>query len=296
MEVNYIKCRLCARHCEVDRNNTVGFCNSGVNPVVSRAALHMWEEPIISGTRGSGTIFFSGCSLGCIFCQNYKISKELFGREISVTRLAEIMLELEEKGAHNINLVTPTHFVPSIREAILLSRREGLSVPIVYNTGGYDDLEAIRSLDGLIDIYLPDFKYHTAKTAKEYSKAENYCENAKKIIAEMHRQTGEYSIGDDGIMRRGMIVRIMLLPERVAEAKLILKYLLDTYGDKIYVSLMNQYTPIEGMSAPLNRKVTREEYRQLVSYGEKLGLRNGFVQDSESASSFYTPDFDLTGV
>jgi putative pyruvate formate lyase activating enzyme len=206
------------------------------------------------------------------------------------------MLELQQKGAHNINLVTPTHYIPSIAEAIPMARRMGLTIPIVYNTGSYDNVDALRTLDGLVDVYLPDLKYYNVKTAESYSRASDYPTVARDAIAEMFRQVGEPLIDENGIMRRGMIVRILLLPGRVAEAKLSLKYLLDTYGDNVYVSLMNQYTPMPGMAPPLNRRVTREEYLELLDYAEKLGLKNGFTQDFGTASESFIPPFNLEGI
>ena len=264
--------------------------------VISRAALHHWEEPPISGTRGSGTIFFTGCSLGCVFCQNRHISSGEHGKTVSTERLSEIMSELQGQGAHNVNLVTPTHFVPSIKNAIDLARSRGLTLPIVYNTGSYDTEETIDTLDGYVNVYLPDFKYFLPKTAKKYSFAEDYPAVAKKAIDKMVKQVGAPVFDSEGIMTRGVIVRILLLPTHVAEAKLALKYLHDTYGDKIYISLMNQYTPMEGMEKPLDRRVSREEYRSLIDYAEKIGLNNGFTQEYGTAKESFIPDFDLTGV
>ena len=256
----------------------------------------MWEEPIISGSRGSGTIFFSGCSLGCVFCQNREISRGAAGTLITAQRLADIMLSLEEKGAHNINLVTPTHYAPHIKEAILSARSRGMSIPIVYNTGSYDSVETLRTLSGLVDIYLPDLKYHLPKTAKAYSFAENYPTVAKDAIDEMVRQTGAPVLGEDGMMKRGVVVRILLLPSHLAEAKLSVKYLYSHYGDTVYISLMSQYTPMPGMKAPLDRTVTRSEYRELVEYTAALGVTKCFVQEEGSASDTYIPAFDGTGV
>ena len=292
----YKGCRLCARGCGVDRTETAGYCRSTSDMYIARAALHYWEEPPISGSNGSGTIFVSGCSLSCIFCQNQEISRGRAGEKVSASQLASIMLRLESEGAHNINLVTPTHFVPSIREAILLARSGGLSIPILYNTGSYDSYSALEMMDGLVDIYLPDMKYYSGKSAAQLSSAPDYTDVAKAVIAEMVRQVGEPRFNEEGIMTRGVIVRILLLPGHVAEAKLALKYLHDTYGDKIYVSLMNQYTPMQGMTAPLDRGVTREEYRQLTDYAEKIGLVNGFTQDFGTAAESFIPPFDGSGV
>lgn len=292
----YEKCNLCARNCLVDRRYKRGYCNMSDELYISRAALHFWEEPPISGTRGSGTIFFSGCSLSCVFCQNREISRGRTGKAVTVERLSEIMTDLQKQGAHNINLVTPTHYIPSIVSAISDARSRGLSIPIVYNTGSYDNVSALRLLEGLVDIYLPDLKYYTEKTASEFSSAKYYPTVSRSAIAEMVRQVGEPVFNEEGIMLRGVIVRILLLPGRVAEAKLSLKYLIDTYGDKIYISLMNQYTPMSGMKPPLNRRVTHEEYEDLIAYAEKLGLKNGFTQEFGTAEESFIPSFDNTGV
>ncbi len=287
----YKNCNLCARKCSIDRTVSCGVCRMGKDMYISHYWLHMWEEPPISGTRGSGTIFFDGCSLRCAFCQNAIISRGRNGKLATPDELSNIMLELEEKGAHNINFVTPTHYVPSIIHSVCIARSLGLKIPTVYNTSSYDTIYTIRSLDGTIDIYLPDFKYFTSKTAKKYSMAQDYPEVAKATIAEMIKQVGSPVFDVDGIMQRGVIVRILLLPGHVAEAKLILKYLYYTYGDDIYISLMCQYTPMPGMDSPLNRKVTKEEYRQLINYAEKMGVKNAFIQEGDSASDSFIPPF-----
>ena len=293
---NYKHCMLCNRKCGVDRTEKAGYCRMTDRIYLSRAALHFWEEPPISGDRGSGTVFFSGCSLSCVYCQNQEISRGRAGKEVSIERLSHIMLELETSGAHNVNLVTPTHYIPSIVEAIKGARALGLTIPIVYNTGSYDSLSALKTLDGLVDVYLPDLKYYTEKTAMKFSSAGDYPLVARAAIDEMVRQVGEPIFNNDGIMTRGVIVRILLLPGHVAEAKLSLKYLLDTYGDKIYISLMNQYTPMIGMKPPLNRTVTRDEYNQLVDYAERLGLKNGFTQEFGTAKDSFIPPFNCDGV
>ncbi|MBO5009350.1 MAG: radical SAM protein [Clostridia bacterium] len=290
-ENEYKLCNLCARECGVDRNTTVGFCRMGSDIYLSYYSLHKWEEPPISGEKGSGTIFFAGCSLGCTFCQNKDISRGRNGKPVTEKELSDIMLELQRAGAHNINFVTPTHYSPSVKKAILISRERGLRLPTVYNTGSYDSLSALQNLDGAIDIYLPDLKFYMSDTAKKYALAPDYPGVAKRAIAEMIRQVGEPAFDEKGIMKKGVIARILLLPGHVAEAKLILKYLYDTYGDKIYISLMNQYTPMQGMPAPLNRKVTREEYRQLVDYALRLGVTNAFVQEFGTASESFIPPF-----
>ena len=292
----YKNCNLCARRCGVDRSVSAGYCRMKNDIYVSRAALHFWEEPPISGERGSGTIFFSGCSLSCVYCQNREISRGRAGKSVTVDRLSEIMLDLQSQGAHNINFVTPTHYIPSVVEAIRIAKNNGLVIPIVYNTGSYDTPEALKHLEGLVDIYLPDLKYYTSKAADKYSNASDYPEAARAAIAEMFRQVGEAKLDDEGMMTRGVIARILLLPGHVAEAKLSLKYLLDTYGDSIFVSLMNQYTPMPDMTSPLNRRVTCEEYNQLVDYAERLGLKNGFTQEFGTASESFIPPFDNTGI
>ncbi len=292
----YGKCMLCGHKCGIDRRTGIGVCGMSDGLRVARAALHRWEEPPISGTRGSGTIFFSGCSLGCVYCQNREISGGESGLSITVDRLADIMLELESQGAHNINLVTPTHYVPSIADAIDKARSSGMSLPIVYNTSSYDTVEALRIMEGRVDVYLPDLKYHLPKTARRLSHAENYPEVARAAIAEMYRQVGDAVLDGEGIMMRGIIARVLLLPRHVAEAKLCVRHLLDTYGDGIYVSLMSQYTPTADMESPLDRRVTVEEYRELVKYAERIGLKNGFVQEHGSATESFIPPFDNSGV
>ena len=287
----YSECKLCARTCGVDRNEAVGYCNMSADTYVSYYSLHRWEEPPISGERGSGTIFFDGCSLGCIFCQNAKISRGRNGVSLDDTQLASIMLELQSAGAHNINFVTPTHFSPAIASGIKAARASGLCIPTVYNTGSYDSVDALKRLDGLIDIYMPDLKYYKADTAKKYSNAPDYPVVARAAISEMFRQVGPAELDGNGLMKKGLIIRILLLPGHVAEAKLSLKYVYNTYGDKVYVSLMNQYTPMPDMKPPLNRKVTRDEYRSLVDYAERLGVINAFIQEWGTAEESFIPPF-----
>lgn len=290
--LSYEACNLCKRNCKIDRaGGKVGYCGVSSDILIGRAALHEWEEPIISGTRGSGAIFFSGCSLGCIFCQNRKISKERVGRSVSEGELAEIMLRLKSAGAHNINLVTPTHYAIGIKNAVAMAKKRGLDLPIVYNTASYDSLETLKELENTVDIYLPDFKYYRNETARLYSHAHDYVDTAKAAISEMVRQK-QKPIIEDGLLKSGVVVRILLLPGHVAEAKLSLAYLYKTYGDSIYVSLMSQYTPSADLPAPLNRRVSAAEYGELISYAEKLGIKNCFIQERESAKEAYIPDFD----
>ncbi len=289
----YSQCELCARRCGVDRpGGGIGFCKSSDTMRITRAALHYWEEPIISGEHGSGTIFFSGCSLGCIYCQNSRISRAAVGRGVTPEELAGEMLRLEAEGAHNINFVTPTHFAPSIAESVRIARASGLKIPTVYNTGSYDTPKTLRMLDGLIDIYLPDLKYYRPESAKKLSFAEDYPTVARDAIAEMVRQRPTPVI-DEGIMRSGVIVRILLLPSHVAEAKLSLKYIYDTYGNNVYLSLMNQYTPMKGMISPLDRTVTNAEYSELVSYAERIGVVNAFIQEGGTQKESFIPAFEI---
>lgn len=246
---------------------------------LARAALHMWEEPCISGKEGSGTVFFSGCSMKCVFCQNRDIAIGDIGKKITVERLAEIFLELQQQGANNINLVTPTHYIPAIIEALRLAKGNGLVLPIVYNTSGYEKVESLRLLDGLVDIYLPDMKYYSAELSMRYSNAENYFEVASLALAEMVRQTGAPLFEKD-LMKRGVIVRHMILPGNTRDSKKILDYLLQTYGNQIYISLMSQYTPMQQMQGfeEIQRRVTGREYEKVVNYAVDSGLENGFFQ------------------
>lgn len=292
MHIEYNECRLCARNCGVNRNSgRVGYCRADYQMKICRAALHLWEEPIISGENGSGTVFFSGCSMRCIFCQNSDISRASVGRTVTDDELAEIMLELQKKGANNINFVTPTHFAPSIKAATEKARDLGLDIPTVYNTGSFDRVETVKALDGVIDIYLPDFKYYKEATSLKYSSAENYPSVALDCIKEMVRQRPRPII-ESGIMKSGVIIRLLLLPGHVAEAKLSLKKLYREFGESVYYSLMGQYTPTEALPAPLNRRVTLSEYREFVDYAAALGVTNAFVQELSSANTAYIPKFD----
>lgn len=297
----YKNCTLCPRKCGVDRTmGKAGFCGRTDSLFVSRAALHMWEEPCISGHEGSGTVFFSGCNLGCIFCQNHEISRrEPAGMAISVGRLADIFLELQEKGANNINLVTGVHYIPSIADAIDKARNTGLKIPVLYNSGGYEDVEALKLLDGLIDIYLPDFKYMDSSLALTLSNAADYPERTRESLKEMVRQAGKPSMDDRGIMKKGVIVRHLVLPGHTHDSIKILDYLYETYKDSVYVSIMSQYTPREGLSLPgeLNRKLTKREYEKVVNHAINLGITNGFTQEGKAASESFIPSFkDCAGV
>ena len=277
-----------------------GVCGCDDGIYVSRAALHQWEEPCISGTKGSGTIFFSGCVLGCIYCQNREIALNMHGRKIGVDRLAEICLELMERGAHNINLVTPSHYVPHIVDALTKARDMGLSIPVVYNCGGYEKVESLKMLDGLVDVYLPDMKYMSSERALRYSKAADYPETAMKALAEMFRQTGT-PVFDGDMMVRGMIVRHLVLPAGKQDSKDVIHYLYDTYGDDIYMSIMSQYTPMPDFTdggrlsrnyPELGRRVRRKDYDEVVDYAIDLGVTNAFIQEGDVAKDSFIPDFD----
>jgi len=294
----YKKCTLCPRECKIDRDSIKGYCKTKSSLLITRAALHMWEEPCISGTRGSGTIFFGGCSLGCIYCQNVQIRDGKTGKETDEHRLAEIFFELKDKGANNINLVTPTHFIPHIVKALDIAKSKGLDIPIVYNTGGYEKVDTLKRLDGYVDIYLPDFKYYFEETAKEYSNAPDYPVYAKKAIAEMVRQTGCPSFFENGIMKKGVIVRHLLLPGHLVESKEIVKYLYNTYKNDIYISIMNQYTPMPQMANHkfLSEKVAESDYDELINFAVDIGVENGFIQEGETATESFIPPFDNSGV
>ena len=293
-----MKCDLCPRKCLVDRKKgEKGICGQTENLKVARAALHFWEEPCISGDAGSGAVFFSGCPLHCVFCQNENIANGTVGKEISLERLVDIFLELQEKGANNINLVTPGHFVPQIVKALDQAKKEGLTLPVVYNTSSYETVDTIKRLEGYVDIYLPDFKYMSPVLSKKYSYAPDYAEVAKAAIAEMVRQTGKavFVNGDeDNLILRGTIVRHLTLPGCMADSMQILKYLHETYGDMIYISIMNQFTPLSNLEKypELNRRITDEEYETLVDYAIEIGIENGFIQEGDTAEESFIPAFN----
>ncbi len=289
-------CNCCAHKCNADRKNGIGFCRMNRNVTVARAGLHYWEEPCISGSRGSGTVFFSGCNLRCVYCQNYEISSEHAGKEVSMERLRMIYQELIAQGAHNINLVTPTHF----SDAVLESLTPVLPVPVVYNTNGYESVENLKRFEGKIQIYLPDLKYSDDGLAMRYSHAKNYFSTAKQAIREMFRQTGRYRINDDtGLLERGVVVRHLLLPDAVENTKKVIDWIAETFepGDILF-SLMRQYIP-HGKAAEypeLNRIVTDEEYQQVEDHLMESGIEDGFVQDEAAASDAFIPAFDGSGV
>ncbi|MDO4743149.1 MAG: radical SAM protein [bacterium] len=287
-------CTLCPRECGVNRKKgSVGYCGMTDTLVVARAAAHMWEEPCISGSNGSGTVFFSGCSLGCCFCQNYNISKKLKGKQISIPQLAEIFLQLQQDGVHNINLVTPSHFSVQIISALDIARKRGLKIPVIYNSSGYDSVETLRLLQGYIDVFLPDFKYFSPELSMKYSACKDYFEYASKAIAEMIRQVGQPKFSG-GLITRGVIVRHLLLPGCLEDSKNVIKFLSDNFKDQIFISIMSQYTPVvkQQVNTELNRRVTAAEYNELIDYAISLGIENGFVQDGKSADKSFIPDFD----
>ena len=300
----YMKCQLCPRGCKVNRENgQTGVCKVTSTLKVARAALHYWEETCISGTKGSGTVFFSGCSMHCVFCQNQEIAHGVSGKEITKERLVEIFLELQEKGANNINLVTPGQYTPHIIWAVEKAREQGLALPIVYNTSSYEKVDVLKTLEGIVDIYLPDFKYWSPKLAKKYSNAPDYPEVAKAAIAEMVRQQPSAQFVYDkeqdlDLMKKGVIVRQLLLPGQSEDAQQIVKYLYETYGDKIYLSLMSQYTPLAHVKdfPELNCKVDRYTYDKYVDYAISLGVENGYIQEEDVAKESFIPAFDGEGV
>ena len=293
----YHRCTLCAHRCGVARDEGErGVCRMGDTPRIARAALHFYEEPPISGKGGSGAVFFSGCSLGCIYCQNREISHGGFGVEVDENTLASIYLRLEKEGAENINLVTPTHFAPSVISSVAAAREAGLSLPIVYNTSSYETPETVDALDGTVDVFLADMKYHDTALAKAYSAAADYPAVAREAISHMVRLRGTPVYDARGMLRSGVVVRLLLLPGHVANSCLALHRLYETYGDHIVYSLMNQYTPPEGMLPPLHRGVTREEYRAFLRYAEKIGISDAFIQEEGTATESFRPPFDLTGV
>ena len=290
---DFMKCNLCPRKCNTDRNVKTGVCGVGDTLKIARAAPHFWEEPCISGYGGSGTVFFSGCNLKCVFCQNHEISSGCYGKEITVSRLKEIYAELIDSGVHNINLVTPSHYAHKILESL----DEPLPVPVVWNSGGYDSTETLRQLDGKVSIYLPDLKYMSEDTAKKYSLAPDYPAVAKKALIEMYRQVGPVKLDNDGIMEKGMIIRHLMLPGEAENTLDVIDFVSSQFGDNVIFSLMSQFTPTHGCNIPeLSRTISEEEYNKAVDYMYLCGMDNAYVQDFSSAKKEYTPPFDLSGV
>ena len=297
----YGKCMLCPRKCSADRTKGYGYCKESDMIRIARAGLHMWEEPCISGIRGSGAVFFTGCNMGCVFCQNREISRGGTGKEISYERLVEIFYELKEQGANNINLVSADIYIPSVGKAVEYAKKEGFDLPFILNTSGYLNVSSVESLNGLIDIYLPDMKYIRDEDALRYSNAAGYPEACRAAIDEMVRQQPECvfeETGDGSMLRRGVIVRHLLMPGMLIQAKMIIKYLHERYGDKIFLSLMNQYTPNGSLNAypEIDRRVSENEYRSFVRYAENIGVTGGYIQDKTSADEAFIPEFNLSGV
>lgn len=294
-----MNCDICPRECGADRENgALGVCGCDGRIFISRAAKHFWEEPPISYKNGSGTVFFSGCNLGCVFCQNREISRKMTGKEVTADRLYEIFCELKTQGAHNINLVTPTHYTEQIIPVLKKAKKNKFPLPIVWNSGGYEKASAIDKLRGLVDIYLPDLKYISPETAKRYSGAEDYFKYASQAVDEMVSQAGTPII-HRGTMRRGVIVRHLILPGHTEESKEIIKYLHTRYGDGIYISIMNQYTPMESIKnthPEIYRPLTDGEYREVVEYAINIGVKNAFIQEGGTAKESFIPKFDNFGV
>lgn len=293
------KCSLCPRMCGTDRAaGQKGFCGGGNLVRVARAALHYWEEPCISSESGSGTVFFSGCTMRCVFCQNKEISRSEVGKEITIERLAEIYLELAAKGANNINLVTPMHYAPQITAALDIARKNGLTLPIVWNTGGWERRESIAAVRDYADIWLSDFKYFDSSLGESLSKAPNYFSVAAAALDQMVKQTCEPVFDENGIMRRGVIVRHLMLPGHLDDTKNVLRFLYENYGDSIWISIMNQYTPMcsDPRFPELSRTVSDEEYNEAIDFACELGIENAFVQEGGTVGESFIPPFDLSGV
>lgn len=295
----YEDCLLCPRKCGINRSTgQTGVCGVSSEIKVARAALHYWEEPCISGKKGSGAVFFSGCSLHCVFCQNREISDGKEGKVISKERLSDIFMELADKGANNINLVTPGQYIPDIVWAVNDAKSRGMKLPIIYNTSGYENVTELKLLEGIVDVYLPDFKYMDSTLSAMYSRAKDYPSVAKQALSEMVRQQPDVVIDDaTGLIQKGVIVRQLLLPGHVNDAKAVLKYLYDTYHDHVYISMMSQFTPIALKDYPeINRTVTRREYERLVDYALEIGITNAFIQEGDVAKDSFIPAFDCEGV
>lgn len=286
-------CMLCPHKCGKDRYKSVGVCGASNKLKVAYYSLHEWEEPVISGDKGSGTIFFSNCNMKCIYCQNKKISTGGYGKVISNKRLGEIMLELQERGAHNINLVTPTHYVPQIASVLHKIKDKELKIPVVYNTSSYENVGTIMMMNGLVDVYLADLKYYDDNLSLNYSHCKNYFEIATMAIDEMYRQVGKFVLDDNGIMKKGLIIRVLVLPGHVDDAKKIIEYVYKTYGDDVLISIMSQYTPVNHcIYNNLNRKLTKDEYDEIIDYALDLGITKAFMQEGEAAEESFIPNFD----
>ena len=292
-------CKLCPKNCGVNRlKGELGFCKAGNTVKIARASLHHWEEPCISGTKGSGTVFFSNCNLKCVFCQNHEISTHGVGMEVSINRLSDIFLEQQAKGAHNINLVTPTHYAPQIIEAVKLAKDKGLVLPILYNTNSYENVETIKALQGIVDIYLPDLKYFDDKYSIRYSNAPAYFSAATAAIKEMSAQVGDPVFNEEGLIKKGVIIRHLMLPGLLFDSKKIVDFIYNTFGNSVYLSLMNQFTPMHNTSEykEINKPLNQKHYESLIDYCVELGVTNGFIQYGGTVSESFVPAFDLSGV
>lgn len=295
--MGYEKCDICPRKCNINRYKELGFCRQSNTIKIAKTTLYQYEEPCISNKNGSGAIFFTGCNLRCVFCQNFELSFNNFGEEITVDRLSEIMLELQSKGADNINLITPDIYIPSIKEAIIKAKENNLNIPIVYNTNSYTNIEYIKELDGLIDVYMPDLKYYDDQYSIKYSKCNNYFEIASNNIKEMYKQVGNPIYDDNGKLLKGVIVRHLMLPGLSNDTKKILDHLYNTYHDNVIISLMNQYTPINVQNYPeINKKIDNNDYYDMIDYAYNLGIENCYCQEDETQKESFIPKWDLEGI
>lgn len=292
-------CKLCQRNCNVNRlKGYTGFCNAGKAIKIAKVSLHKWEEPCISGSNGSGTIFFSHCNLRCVFCQNHSISTGDIGREVSIERLSHIFLEQQKRGAHNINLVTPTHYIPQIIQALDMAKSKGLTLPILFNTNSYQTVDTLKALKGYVDVYLPDLKYFNDKYSIKYSGAPGYFSCASKAIKEMYTQVGSPKFNSDGLITKGLIIRHLMLPGLLFDSKKIIDYIHNAFGDSVYISIMNQYTPMyNSYKFPeINKVLNPRHYDSFINYCISLGIKNAFIQEKGTCSENFVPDFDLQGV
>lgn len=290
-------CRLCPRECGVDRlSGKSGFCGACKKVRIARAALHFWEEPCISGDTGSGTVFFSNCTMKCVYCQNYEVSTNNLGYEVTIEGLADIFLDLQKQGANNINLVTPTHYVPQLIKALDIAKHNGMSLPVVYNTGGYESVRTIEMLNGYVDIYMPDFKYYNDDIAVKYSNAYNYRETVIKALDAMYKAVGKPVFDENGIMQKGMVIRHLMLPNLLNDTVHIINHINKKFGNNVYFSLMSQYTPIRYIEdiPSLNEKLDMKKYDEAVKLCERLGMENVFLQEGEAASESFIPEFSGT--
>jgi len=292
-------CNLCPRNCRVNRiEGNTGVCRAGANPKVALTSVHMWEEPCISGTKGSGTVFFSHCNLKCVFCQNFDISQQDFGKEVTIEDLAELFINQQNKGVHNINLVSPTQYLVQIKQALIIAKQNGLNIPIIYNTNGYESIEGLRILEGFIDIYLPDLKYAENELGKKYSGVNDYFEKASEAILEMYSQVGVPIFDDNGVIKRGLVIRHLALPGQLGNSKKVLQWVRANLPNDVYISLMCQYTPMYKVCdyPELKRRLSKREYEEIIDYFFEIGLEKGFVQEVSPAKKVYTPKFNLDGV